>query len=64
MANQTGKITQIIGPVVDISFDTEGGELPQILDALEVTKHDGSTVVLECQQHIGEDTRDCKKQSN
>lgn len=56
MSSQTGKITQIIGPVIDVSFDTEGMELPQILDALEVTKDDGTKVVLECQQHIGEDT--------
>ncbi len=52
MAN-TGKITQVIGPVVDVSF--EGGQLPKILDSLQVTKNDGTKVVLECQQHLGED---------
>ncbi|WP_200975731.1 F0F1 ATP synthase subunit beta [Echinicola sp. 20G] len=52
MAN-TGKITQVIGPVVDISF--EGGKLPNILDALEITKENGQKVVLEVQQHLGED---------
>lgn len=52
MAN-LGKVVQIIGPVVDVSF--EGGTLPNILDALEVTKPDGQRVVLECQQHLGED---------
>jgi len=51
MAN-TGKIVQVIGPVVDISF--EGGKLPNILDALEVTKENGQKVVLEVQQHLGE----------
>jgi F-type H+/Na+-transporting ATPase subunit beta len=51
MAN-TGKITQVIGPVVDISF--EGGVLPNILDALEITKENGQKVVLEVQQHLGE----------
>lgn len=56
MANSTGKVTQVIGPVVDVYFDTEKGELPNILDALEVTKDNGQKVVLECQQHIGEDT--------
>jgi F-type H+-transporting ATPase subunit beta len=56
MSVLTGKIAQIIGPVIDISFRTEGSELPKILDALEVTRPDGVTVVLECQQHIGEDT--------
>ncbi len=50
----TGKITQVIGPVVDVSFDQEGAILPNILDALEIGKPDGTRVVLECQQHIGE----------
>lgn len=54
MAN-TGKITQIIGPVVDVAFDEPGAKLPNILDSLEVTKSDGTKVVLECQQHLGED---------
>ena len=50
-----GKITQVIGPVVDISF--EGAEkLPNILDAIEIVKTDGTTIVLECQQHIGQDS--------
>ncbi|MEX2568818.1 MAG: F0F1 ATP synthase subunit beta [Cyclobacteriaceae bacterium] len=52
MAN-TGKITQVIGPVVDVSF--EGSKLPNILDALEITKENGQRVVLEVQQHLGED---------
>lgn len=42
--------------MVDVSFDTDKTELPNIYDALEVVKPDGSVVVLECQQHIGEDT--------
>ena len=54
MAN-IGKITQVIGPVVDISFDAEGSKLPNILDALHVTKEDGTLVVMEVQQHLGED---------
>lgn len=54
MAN-IGKVTQVIGPVVDVSFDTEGANVPNILDSLEVTRHDGQIVVLECQQHLGED---------
>ena len=52
----TGKITQIIGPVVDVSFDTENAKLPEILESLEIKRDDGQRVVLECQQHIGEDT--------
>ena len=53
MANQ-GKITQIIGPVVDVRF--EGGKLPKILDALTIKRGDGTLVVLEVQQHLGENT--------
>ena len=50
-----GKVTQVIGPVVDVSFEGEGSRLPSILDALEVTKANGQKVVLEVQQHLGED---------
>jgi F-type H+-transporting ATPase subunit beta len=49
-----GKISQIIGPVVDVSF-TDDGHLPRIYDALEVTKDNGQKVILEVQQHLGED---------
>jgi F-type H+/Na+-transporting ATPase subunit beta len=55
MANQ-GKVTQIIGPVVDVSFNMEGSKLPRILDALRVVRPDGQEVILEVQQHLGEDT--------
>jgi F-type H+/Na+-transporting ATPase subunit beta len=54
MAN-TGRITQVIGPVVDVSFEGEGSKLPEILDALKVTKENGQVVILEVQQHLGED---------
>ena len=54
--SKVGKITQVIGPVIDVSFDTEGVDLPNILDALEINTGDGQKIVLECQQHIGEDT--------
>lgn len=50
-----GKISQIIGPVIDVEFNTEH-ELPKIYDSLEISREDGSTLVLEVQQHIGEDT--------
>ena len=53
MANVTGKISQVIGPVIDVSFD-KGVSLPNIYDALVVTKADGSKVVLEVQSHVGE----------
>ena len=54
--NNTGKISQIIGPVVDVTFENNESGLPNIYDSLEITKNDGSKLVLECQQHIGEDT--------
>jgi F-type H+/Na+-transporting ATPase subunit beta len=54
MAN-IGKVTQVIGPVVDVAFDEPGSKLPNILDSLEVVKSDGTKIVLECQQHLGED---------
>ncbi len=49
-----GRITQVIGPVVDVAFDN-GGSLPAILNALEAIKSNGTRVVLEVQQHLGED---------
>jgi len=58
MAN-TGKIVQIIGPVIDVSFSGENSRLPEILNALVVKKDDGQEVVLEVQQHLGEDTVRC-----
>ncbi len=56
MAKNIGVISQVIGPVVDVTFDREGSELPNIYDALEIKKDDGSTLVIECQQDIGENT--------
>ena len=57
MANAVnkGKVTQVIGPVVDVSFEGKDSHLPAILNALEVTKANGTLVVLEVQQHLGED---------
>jgi len=51
-ANQTGRITQIIGAVVDVQFE---GHLPAILNAIE-TKNAGNRLVLEVAQHLGEST--------
>ena len=56
MSQIKGKITQVIGPVIDVSFEGESIVLPNIYDALEVTKTDGTVVILEVQQHVGEDT--------
>ncbi len=55
MAQIKGKITQVIGPVIDVGFDKEG-KLPEIYDALEVVIENEKNLVLECQQHIGENT--------
>ncbi|MGV3762878.1 F0F1 ATP synthase subunit beta [Parapedobacter sp.] len=49
-----GKIAQIIGPVVDVSF-SENANLPKIYDALEIEKENGQRIVLEVQQHLGEE---------
>ena len=56
MSQVVGKIAQIIGPVVDVYFDTTNAELPKIYDALHVSRPNGTPLVLETQQHIGEDT--------
>ncbi len=48
-----GHVTQVIGAVVDVQF--EEGQLPLILNALEVDNH-GNRLVLEVAQHLGEDT--------
>lgn len=54
----TGRISQIIGAVVDVRFD-EDCTLPQIYDALEIIKENGEKIVLECEQDIGENTMRC-----
>ena len=56
MSENLGEILQVIGPVVDVSFEKSGGNLPEIFDALEIKREDGSLLVLEVEQHIGEDT--------
>ena len=55
MSKKVGKVSQIIGPVVDVTFDSSTMELPNIYDSLEVNKKDGSVLVLEVQSHVGED---------
>ena len=61
MSALTGHISQIIGPVVDVHFATsdESGSLPSIHEALKVKRPDGRDLVIEVQQHIGEDTVRC-----
>lgn len=53
MAN-IGRIKQIIGAVVDVDFSGPDSKLPEILNALEVTRPDGTKLILEVQRHLGE----------
>jgi F-type H+/Na+-transporting ATPase subunit beta len=55
MSRSIGKISQVIGAVVDVTFD-EGEKLPNIYDALHIKRDNGDILVLECQQDIGENT--------
>ena len=55
MAN-VGKIKQIIGAVVDVQFE---GKLPEIYNALELKRQNGELLILEAQQHLGEDSVRC-----
>jgi F-type H+-transporting ATPase subunit beta len=56
MSKAIGKVSQIIGPVVDVVFDSKDVELPKIYDSLEIINKNGSKLVLEVQSHIGENT--------
>ena len=68
MSQITGHISQIIGAVIDVYFDTEGQEaekvLPKIHDALRIDRGDGRILIAEVQQHIGEDTVRCVAMDN
>ena len=57
MANNIGKITQIIGAVLDVKFGEDS--LPEINDALEITRANGERLVVEVAQHLGDDTVRC-----
>jgi F-type H+-transporting ATPase subunit beta len=63
MSQINGHISQIIGPVIDVYFDTQGQDpekvLPKIYEAMKVTRPDGKEIVIEVEQHIGEDTVRC-----
>ena len=56
MAETYGKVIQVIGPVVDVIFEEKGTELPKIHDALEIDRGNNNVLIVECQQHIGENT--------
>ena len=68
MAQINGRISQIIGPVIDVYFDTAGQNaekvLPKIHDALKIARPDGKELIIEVQQHIGEDTVRCVAMDN
>ena len=50
-----GRIAQLIGPVIDVVFENEK-DLPNLYDALEITRENGEKLILEAQQAIGENT--------
>jgi F-type H+/Na+-transporting ATPase subunit beta len=56
MSESKGVITQVIGPVVDVIFKSAGADMPKIHDALEILREDQEPLIVECQQHIGENT--------
>ncbi len=68
MSQINGRISQIIGPVIDIYFDVEGEDaekvLPKIFDAIAIKRPNGDELIVEVQQHIGEDTVRCVAMDN
>jgi len=57
MSTKIGYISQVIGPVIDVSYDIISGQkLPEIDEALKIVRKDGKDLILEVQQHIGEST--------
>ena len=69
MSQINGRISQIIGPVIDVYFDVKGEDpekvLPRIYDALRVKRPDNEDdLIIEVHQHIGEDTVRCVAMDN
>ena len=56
MAEKKGRLTQIVGAVLDVKFD---GELPEINEAIRIKRNDDTTLVVEVAQHLGDDTVRC-----
>ena len=54
MSKNIGKVSKVIGAVVDVDFSSTKGSLPDIYDSLEIKKEDGTLLVLEVQSHVGE----------
>ena len=59
MSEIFGTVTQIIGPVIDVSFEGGKENIPPIYSALKVERDNGEELILEVEQHIGEDTARC-----
>ena len=59
MSANIGKVTQVIGPVIDVSFEGGKESIPPIYNALKVKRDNGEELILEVEQHIGEDTVRC-----
>ena len=59
MSENFGYITQVIGPVVDVSFEGEGNSVPPIYAALKIERSNDSDLLVEVEQHIGENTVRC-----
>ncbi|MCM1005362.1 MAG: F0F1 ATP synthase subunit beta [Prevotella sp.] len=59
MSANFGTVTQVIGPVIDVSFEGGKDNIPPIYSALKVERDNGETLILEVEQHIGEDTVRC-----
>ncbi len=68
MSQIKGHISQIIGPVIDVHFEVDGLEvgkvLPKIHEALTLKRANGEDLIIEVQQHIGEDTVRCVAMDN
>ena len=59
MSAKFGTVTQVIGPVIDVSFEGSKDAIPPIYSALKVERDNGETLILEVEQHIGESTVRC-----
>ena len=59
MSETIGKVSQVIGPVVDVTFDGEQNIIPPIYTALSIEREGEKPLILEVEQHIGEDTARC-----
>lgn len=59
MSEKLGTVVQVIGPVIDVSFEGGKEEMPPIYTALQVLRDNGEELILEVEQHIGEDVARC-----